>query len=130
MHGMSAGGREAFSMPPPSFVLEHEYVLKTQPGVEVDLRVRYEVLDEASDAKMEVQPFGEVEVLSPPTLELDISGDILVRLLPGVAYQTVTLTISGQGDGNAVRFDRSVFLVNEQAAPEGMVSDLTWIESR
>ncbi len=125
-------GRFAGSAFPPSFTLRHSSVLKTQPGVEVELSVSYEVLDQVTDASMEVQAVGEVEVLSPASLELDAAGDILVKLLPGpsVGYQTVTLTISGQRDGKTVRLDRSVFLVNEKVAPRDMASDLTLIETR
>jgi len=129
-HGMFSGGREAFTLPPPSFMLEHRAVLKTQPGVEQELQVRYEVLGETSQVSLLVEPFGDVEVLSPSRLELDeVTGDVLIRLLPGNGYQTVTLTIAGQQDGNPVRLDRSVFLVNEKAAPDGLASDLTWIEN-
>lgn len=130
-HGMFAGGRESFTPPPPSFLLEHRAVLKTQPGVEQELQVRYEVLGETTGVKLLVEPFGDAQVLSPSTLELnEVSGDILIKLLPGSGYQTITLTIAGQQDGNPVRLDRSVFLVNEKAAPDGLASDLTWIEIR
>ena len=130
-HGMFAGGGEPYTPPPPSFLLEHRAVLKTQPGVEQGLQVRYEVLGETTQVKLLVEPFGDVEVLTPSSLELnELKGNILIKLLPGNGYQTVTLTIYGQQGGNPVRLDRSVFLVNEKAAPDGLASDSTRIEIR
>lgn len=80
-HGMLAGGRESFSMPAPSFLLEHRAVLKTQPGVEQELQVRYEVLDETSQVELLVEPFGDVKILTPQSQELnELAGEILIKL--------------------------------------------------
>ncbi len=109
--GGNMPGAAALAMPEKRFKVNHPSTTIAVIGEEAELSIEYDRSDVSENVRIQVSGTANVEVLDQDIELMALTGEVKARFrLTGKGYDMITITISGDHEGENLSYSSRVFV--------------------